>query len=113
MEQIRIFNDIFFNINNEIEYYKKLLSQFIDNNFMNIKTELKHNYDDFIIFMKNIINKICDIKLTITNLLNELNNNINMKSLFESKIIKLKNKYKYLTNDVIIIKDKINKKLKI
>ena len=50
-----------------------------------------------------------NIKLTISNLINELYNDMDMNLLFESKIYKLKNKYEYLINNIIDINNEINK----
>jgi hypothetical protein len=115
MEINRIFNDIFFNISNEINYTCNLLNPYIDNNYKKTLSELKYNYDDFMNFIFNIKNKINNVKLMISELNNELNCNMDMKMLFVPKMNSMKDKYKKLIDDYLVITDKImlhNDKLK-
>ena len=115
MEINRIFNDMFFNISNEINYTCNLLNPYIDNNYKKTLSELKHNRDDFMGFMFGIKIKINNIKLMISELNNELNCNMDMKMLFVPKMNSMKDKYKKLIDDYLIITDKIilhNDKLK-
>jgi len=115
MEINRIFNDIFFNISNEINYTCNLLNPYIDNNYKKTLSELKYNYDDFMNFIFNIKNEINNVKLMISELNNELNCNMDMKMLFVPKMNSMKDKYKKLIDDYLVITDKIilhNDKLK-
>ena len=107
MEINRIFNDIFFNISNEINYTCDLLNPYIDNNYKKTLSELKRSFDDFLSFMFDIKNKINNIKLMISELNNELNCNMDMKMLFMPKMNSLKDKYKKLIDEYLIITDKI------
>lgn len=107
MEINRIFNDAFFNVNKEIDNIHSLLNLYIDDNLKKTKYELRYNYDEFKKFIKNITDKINNIKLMISELNNELNCNMDMKMLFMPKMNSLKEQYKHLLNNILIVKDKI------
>ena len=107
MEINRIFNDAFFNVNKEIDNIHSLLNLYIDDNLKKTKYELRYNYDEFKKFIKNITDKINNIKLMMSKLNNELNCNMDMKMLFMPKMNSLKEQYKNLLNNILIVKDKI------